>query len=143
MGSNCDVTIGQNHFAGVASFLAGGDEVGYFLNRPRISQLSLQKFQSLYGSLGTGVRLFETVINNGRCWDQGNLSKVLLSSLHLFKSSLAKARLGLVPVFQSPQKKLGASLKLYKREKFSLSDHSVRHSPSGLCNYSLSQCAGS
>ena len=34
VGSNCDITICQNHFAGVALFLAGGDKVGYFLDRP-------------------------------------------------------------------------------------------------------------
>ena len=38
--SNCDVTIRQNHFAGVALFLAGGDRVGYFLNRPRTDILA-------------------------------------------------------------------------------------------------------
>ena len=36
VGSSCDVTIRQNHFAVAALFLAGGDKVGYFLNRPCI-----------------------------------------------------------------------------------------------------------
>ena len=33
MGSNCDITIRQNHFAGMALFLIGGDKVRYFLDR--------------------------------------------------------------------------------------------------------------
>ena len=37
-GSNCDVTIRQNQFSGVILFLAGEDKVGYFLDRPRISE---------------------------------------------------------------------------------------------------------
>ena len=38
-GCNCDVTIRQNHFAGVALLLAKGNRVGYFLDRPGILTL--------------------------------------------------------------------------------------------------------
>ena len=34
MSSNCDVTICKNHFVDVTLFLAGGDKVAYFLDRP-------------------------------------------------------------------------------------------------------------
>ena len=34
--SNCDITIHQNHFAGMTLFFVGGDKVGYFLDRPCI-----------------------------------------------------------------------------------------------------------
>ena len=36
MFSNCDFAIRQNHFADVALFLAGGDRIGYFVDRSRI-----------------------------------------------------------------------------------------------------------
>ena len=34
---NCDVTICQNRFVGMALFLAGGNKVRYFLDRPFIN----------------------------------------------------------------------------------------------------------
>ena len=34
MGSNCDITICQNHFARASLFLVGGDKVKYFLDKP-------------------------------------------------------------------------------------------------------------
>ena len=43
MCSNCDVTILQNHFAGVALFLERGDRVRYFFNRPRISEVTSEE----------------------------------------------------------------------------------------------------
>ena len=50
--SNCDVTIHQNHFAGVALFLAGEDRIGYFSGRSRRyclkNAIGLLLFEILY-----------------------------------------------------------------------------------------------
>ena len=43
LGSNCDVTICQNDFAGMVLFLVGGDKVRYFLDRPCIYSSDLQE----------------------------------------------------------------------------------------------------
>ena len=102
-----------------------------FVIRLYSSQLVLRKFQRLYGSLGTGSNFFEAIVSDDRCWDLGNFSKAHLSSCKLSKPALANAWLELVPVFQQPEKKLGESLGLYERVRFSLAAQSTKHSPSG------------
>ena len=56
-------------------------------------------------------------------------TSVLAGSVDLFSLNLAKARLKLVSVIQKSTMKLGASLGLEKREKFSLAAQSARHFP--------------
>ena len=75
---------------------------------------------------GVGLGLFEAIINADLC-----LAKVRISNCKLSKPALAKARSRIVPVFQRPEKKLEASLELYKRVKMPLAAQSTKHSSSG------------
>ena len=48
-------------------------------------------------------RMMHGVISEGRCYDLGNFLWTRLSGKQLFGPTLAKARSGLVPVFQRPE----------------------------------------
>ena len=53
--------------------------------------------------LGTAIANLGGVISEGQCCDLGNFSRTRLSGKRLFGPTLAKARSGLVPVFQRPE----------------------------------------
>ena len=69
----------------------------------RLRNDALRKFHRLTGMLGTATANLGSVISEGRCCDLGNFSRTRLFCKRLFGSTLAKARSGLVPVFQRPE----------------------------------------
>ena len=75
--------------------------------RPYSSQLALQKFKRFCGALETVITSLAAVISEGKCYDRGNLLKMRLSRNQLSWPTLAKARSGLIPVSQQPEKNLG------------------------------------
>ena len=60
--------------------------------------------------LGTAIAHLGGVIREGRCCDLGNFSRTRVSGKQLFGPMLAKARSGLVPVFQAAGIKTGSVL---------------------------------
>ena len=64
----------------------------------------LAEFPSLNRNLGTAIANLGGIISEDQCFDLGNLSRTRLSGKRLFKPTLAKARSGLVPMFQRPEK---------------------------------------
>ena len=53
--------------------------------------------------LDTAIANLGVVISEGQCCDLENFSSIRLSGKRLFGPTLAKARSGLVPMFQRPE----------------------------------------
>ena len=89
--------------------------------------------------LGTATANFVGVISKSRCCDLGNFLRTHLSGKRLFGPTQGKAGLGLLPVFQRPELKLGASLALYWRTRQLILAQPAKDSPSGLLSFNPSQ----
>jgi len=94
-----------------------------------------EKFQRFTGSLWAGTLNLGGVMREGRCCDRGNFPRTRLSGSRLSWPKLAKARSGLVPMFQRREKKLAVS-ELYNSPRLLDVAQEFRLSQSGMlcCN---------